>query len=212
LKQRYFGGHPDDPVILHRAEIVKRAPPFDSLLDSVLAERFDRDLMGCLRRWEYAVFTAVVDKVDLAAMFPTIKPDPYHRTVELLVTRFAEWLDARQASGDVLAESRGGNEDNRLKEHFRQLMASARTIHPEGPLATRLTSREIKVKPKSNNVAGLQLADLLAHPAMLASIDARAGRGRRPDYGGRVIEVLEAGKYACDASGKIDGTGRLWIP
>lgn len=212
LKQRYFGGHPDDPVILHRAEIVKRAPPYDTLLDPALAERFGRELMDSLRTWEYTAFTAVVDKIDLAAIFPTIKPDPYHRSVELLVTRFAEWLDARQAEGDVFAESRGGNEDNRMKEHFRQLMATARTIYPEGPLATRLTSREIKVKPKSNNVAGLQLADLLAHPAMLAMVDARTGRGRRADYGGQVVEVLEAVKYARDALGTIEGIGRLWIP
>ena len=32
LKQRYFGSHPDDPVILHRKELVNKKPPFESLL------------------------------------------------------------------------------------------------------------------------------------------------------------------------------------
>ena len=28
-----------------------------------------------------------------------------------------------------------------------------------------MTSKQLKVKPKSNNISGLQLADLLAHPS-----------------------------------------------
>ena len=28
-----------------------------------------------------------------------------------------------------------------------------------------LTSKQLKVKPKANNIAGLQLADLIAHPS-----------------------------------------------
>ena len=84
--------------------------------------------------------------------------------------------------------------------------------HPQGQIATRLTSLELKVKPKSNNVGGLQLADLIAHPAMLAFLDDREGRPRRADYGGRLVSMLEAQKYARSMSGELNGTGRLWIP
>ncbi|MEK6225523.1 MAG: hypothetical protein AABM40_04425 [Chloroflexota bacterium] len=125
---------------------------------------------------------------------------------------FATWLEQLSAVGDVFAESRGGREDQRLKEAFRQLLETARTVHASSPLTTRLTSRELKVKPKSNNVAGLQLADLIAHPAMLDHLGARTGQDRRADFGGRVMAIIEATKYARGQAGAIDGTGRLWVP
>jgi len=212
LKQKYFGGHPDDPVILHRAEIVRRAPPFDALTDAAVAARFDRDLLDSFERWTYTVFTVVVDKTALAARFAATRPDPYHRSLELMVSSFATWLEQRGAIGDVFAESRGGKEDQRLKEAFRQLLESARTVHAGSPLATRLTSRELKVKPKSNNVAGLQLADLIAHPAMLDCLAAQNGQPRRADFGGRVMVIIAGAKYGRDPAGVIDGVGRLWVP
>jgi len=212
LKKTYFGGHPDDPVILHRSEIVKRDPPFDVLIDPAIGARFDAELFDRLSSWSYSVFTVTLDKTAFAAAFPTLRPDPYHRCVEYIATRFAAWLAHSDAVGDVLAESRGGNEDQRLKESFRHALDSARTLDPNGALATRLTSREIKVKPKAINVAGLQLADLIAHPAFLAALDLREGRPRRADYGGRLVTMLEEQKYARDREGQIDGTGRLWIP
>ena len=31
LKKQYFGSHPDEPVVLHRKELVNRQPPFQAL-------------------------------------------------------------------------------------------------------------------------------------------------------------------------------------
>lgn len=213
LKKAYFGSHPDEPVILHRSEIVNKTPPFDALRDPMVLKRFDAQLTQHLEAWAYTVFTVVVDKVALASAFSAVRPDPYHRCLELMVTGYAALLQRRGVTGDVLAESRGGNEDQRLKQAFRQLAMSAEAIDPKGPLATLLTSRELKVKAKAMNISGLQVADLLAHPAMLATLDARAGRPRRADYGGRLITMLEgSGKYACDSVGVVEDIGRIWIP
>jgi hypothetical protein len=88
-----------------------RIAAFDALADAAVAERFDRELMERFERWKYTVFIAVVDKVDLAAAFPATRPDPYHRSLELMVTHYSEWLDRLRTSGDVFAESRGGNEE-----------------------------------------------------------------------------------------------------
>lgn len=212
LKKSYFGGHPDDPVILHRSEIVRCAPPFEVLRDSSVCLRFNAQLMEHLERWTYTVFTVSVDKAAFNAAFRATRPDPYHRSLEVLASRFAAWLESRGATGDVMAESRGGHEDQRLKESFRQVCETARTLHPNSPVATRLTSRELKVKPKQNNIGGLQLTDLVAHPALLASIDERQGSPRRSSFGGRLITMLDQDKYARDAAGQIIGTGRVWIP
>jgi hypothetical protein len=64
-----------------------------------------------------------------------------------------------------MAESRGGKEDMRLKASFERLWGSGTDYVKPEQFQEALTSRQLKVKTKANNIAGLQLADLLAHPS-----------------------------------------------
>jgi hypothetical protein len=58
-----------------------------------------------------------------------------------------------------------------------------------------LTTRELKVKKKRDNIAGLQFADLLAHPATREIL---VSRGKiapvSPSYGARLAEAFRS-KY-----------------
>ena len=64
-----------------------------------------------------------------------------------------------------MAESRGKKEDMRLKKSFQGIWEHG-TDHMEAKqFQELLTSKELKVKPKANNIAGLQLADIIAYPA-----------------------------------------------
>ena len=64
-----------------------------------------------------------------------------------------------------MAESRGGKEDRRLKKSFVALWENGTDYVAPERLQNVLTSKELKVRPKANNITGLQLADLLAHPS-----------------------------------------------
>ena len=75
-----------------------------------------------------------------------------------------------------------------------------------------ITSSQLKVKDKSNNIAGLQLADLIAHPSYKATL-ARHQREALPDnFGGSIATLLEESKYNRSPSGQIWGWGRKWLP
>ena len=63
-----------------------------------------------------------------------------------------------------MAESRGKTEDFELKEAYMRLHKQGTRFKSNTFFQQYLTSKEIKIKPKSKNVAGLQLADILAHP------------------------------------------------
>ena len=65
----------------------------------------------------------------------------------------------------MMAESRGGKEDMRLKDSYRRLWENGTDYVSPEDFQKRISSRELKVKPKANNTSGLQLADLLAHPS-----------------------------------------------
>ncbi len=111
-----------------------------------------------------------------------------------------------------MAESRGGREDRRLKDSFERVYSSGSDFIKPEVFAAHLTSRQLKVKPKSNNIAGLQLADLIAHPSFRATLARKDGQPLPGNFGGRIGEILEAGKYNRSPRGDIDGWGRKWLP
>lgn len=165
LKSRYFDSHPDDPVILHRKEIVNAKAPFEVLKDENQREQFDTELLGFLKTWEYTVVTVCLDKQAHRETYQVWRYEPYHYCLALLLERYAIFLEQRQAQGDVMAESRGGNEDRRLKNSFNRLWENGTQYMPPALFQTTFTSKQLKVKPKTNNISGLQIADIIAHPS-----------------------------------------------
>src|SRR3972149_6049576 len=57
LKSRYFGSHPDDPVVFHRKELVNAAHPFQALAANETRRAFDAELLRFLNELEYTVVT-----------------------------------------------------------------------------------------------------------------------------------------------------------
>lgn len=165
LKSKYFDSHPDDPVILHRKDIVNGKPPFEVLRNEQIRSRFDDDLLQCLKEWQYTVITVCLDKKKHKDTYQTWRYDPYHYCMAMLLERFLFFLETHKAKGDVMAESRGGKEDRRLKSSFARLWENGTEYVAPGRFQSVLTSKELKVKPKSNNISGLQLADIVAHPS-----------------------------------------------
>ncbi len=165
LKLTYFNSHPDEPVIFHRKEMVNYKPPFETLKNDSVRKKFDRELLGYLKKWEYTVVSVCLDKKNHKETYRVWRYDPYHYCLALLLERYVFFLEQNNLEGDVLAESRGGKEDRRLKDSFNRLWKNGTEyIEPER-IQKVITSRQLKVKPKMNNISGLQLADLIAHPS-----------------------------------------------
>jgi len=81
----------------------------------------------------------------------------------VILERYCGFLNLFNAVGDVLAESRGGKEDLQLKEAYRSIYRSGTQFRSPEFFQKTLSSREIKLKPKLANIAGTQIADLLAY-------------------------------------------------
>lgn len=212
LKQRYFGSHPDDPLILHRKELLNKKPPFDALHDPIIEQAFNQDLLFLLNDLEYVVITVVIDKLEHQTRYQIWRFDPYHYCLTILVERYALWLQSKNAHGDVMAESRGGREDRRLKDSFERVYKQGSEFILPGVFAAVLTSRQLKVKPKSNNIAGLQLADLIAYPSYRAALARHSNQPLTENFGGQIAQILEASKLHRSPVGQINGWGRKWLP
>ena len=195
LKVQYFDSHPDEPVILHRSDIVNRRGPFRLLAAPHASDDFNRRLLRLLGKWQYVVVTVCMDKQRHVGQYGTWSRDPYHYCMQILLERFCFFLHQHGSTGDVMAESRGGKEDRRLKDEFRKLWESGTGYWDPCRLQPLLTSRELKVKPKSANTAGLQLADLLANPCRSEILSDHGILGRELGQFTKEITEILGGKY-----------------
>lgn len=195
LKILYFGSHPDEPVILHRKELISQKPPFDSLRNLRVEYAFNQEMLRYLRDWEYTVISVCIDKKNHIETYKTWLRDPYHYCMAILLERFNSWLNRKNAQGDVMAEARGGKEDRRLKKEFQNLWQNGTNYVGPNQFQQTLTSKELKVKAKSANISGLQLADLIAYPSRSEILHERGLLSR--DLGTftqQVVDIL-ADKY-----------------
>lgn len=165
LKSRYFNQHPDEPIIFHRKEMIHAKNPFEALGDPKMRKAFDAELLKLISETEFKALTVVIDKQEHAKQYTTWRYAPYHYCMEILLERYVLFLKRMQLIGDVMAESRGGKEDKKLKESFCRICEQGTNYIKSDIIQSCLTSRQLKVKSKMNNISGLQLADLVAHPS-----------------------------------------------
>ncbi|PYX75248.1 MAG: hypothetical protein DMG78_04730, partial [Acidobacteria bacterium] len=84
---------------------------------------------------------------------------------------------------------------------------------PDRLFKTRLTSTEIKLKPKTENIAGLQLADLIASPSCRELICRQNREEMTAEFGQKVVEILYKKKYLRSIyDGHVTGWGTKWLP
>lgn len=199
LKTSFFQSHPDEPLIFHRKEILNAKHPFEALRDNEVRENFDNALLNKLTEWEYLVITVCLDKKNHLETYKTWRYDPYHYCLAMIIERFAFFLEQEVAIGDVMAESRGGKEDRRLKESFTKLWADGTDFVEASRFQGVFTSKQLKVKPKASNVSGLQLADLIAHPSRneILDVERKLDKPLAP-FALRIIEILKDKYYQSE--------------
>lgn len=212
LKFTYFDAHPDDPIVFHRKELLSGKPPFHALRDPNLRDSFNTELLSLLHELNYLVVTVVIDKLEQKQRYAVWRFDPYHYALTVLAERYVQWLQGKATRGDLMAESRGGKEDRRLKASFARLYEEGTEYVSPDVFTQWLTSGELKVRPKAANVTGLQLADLIAHPSFKSMCREKDPNILAAPFGAEIVKILEASKYLRSANGRIEGWGRKWLP
>lgn len=213
LKRSHLPYDPDEPPILHRKEIINKRYPFHVLRDPEKERAFNADLLSLLGELPYVVVTVVIDKLEHKTKYTTWRYHPYHYCLAVLLERFILYLENKSGIGDALAESRGGREDMKLKNSYSGLYKNGTEFICSDRFENSLTSCQLKVKPKRNNTAGLQLADLLAYPSKQDVLRRHSLIPQAADvFGDRITQLLETTKYYRGRSGEIDGYGRKLLP
>jgi hypothetical protein len=87
LKQEFFKSHPDEPIILHRKEIVNAKHPFEALKNDKIRNKFDKTLLSLFEKLEYNVITVCLDKKTHKETYTTWRYDPYHYCLAIILER-----------------------------------------------------------------------------------------------------------------------------
>jgi len=112
-----------------------------------------------------------------------------------------------------MAESRGKTEDFELKKVYSTLYTKGTRHKSDKFFQQYLTAKEIKIKPKEKNVAGLQLSDILANPLKKYTL-LRRNILNEPDEAVYWLKVVDVAKDKLDRrekDNKVDGYGLVFI-
>jgi hypothetical protein len=212
LKRKHFDSHPDDPVILHRKEIKDSKGKFRRLKDPQKREAFDRDLLQFLKQMEYTIILVVMDKKAHKEKYGERSFHPYNFSLAIMLERYYYFLKERNARGDVMIEGRGKEENKELIETYNTIYTKGTDYISDKEFQEVLTSKEIKIKNKTQNIAGLQICDLLAHPLKQCYLSEKGmlENTSKDEFRLKIYETVKDKFYKKE--GMIEGYGKKLFP
>ncbi len=194
LKQKIWG---TDGVILHSRDIRKCQGNFVKLFDLDVKKAFYDEIDSILGEdGAYKIVSCSILKEDYIRQFGRFN-DVYGQSLSHLVERAIFYLDDLNIEGgydlNIFAEMRGKKEDSSLLTYYNRLRDNGTYwVTPE-----RIKDRvkRFDFLSKKANVAGLQVADMVAYPITRHILE--------PELLNLAYNVLEKNIYQCE--GKLLG-------
>ena len=181
LKFNYFG---HDSVVLHENEISKQKGAFAFLSHRPTRVVFMERLNSIMDASNFILIACVVDKVRLSKN-EGANSNPYHIALGICLEALHGFLTEKGQENlrtHLVVECRGKKEDRELELEFRRIRDGNNAGGQTLPF-------DIVFANKQTNLAGLQLADLVARPVGVNYV--------RPTQSNQAFELLKR-KFYCD--------------
>jgi hypothetical protein len=160
LKLKYWD---HEGVNLHSRDIRKADGPFSILQNPARRAQFLADVSNSMATLPYELFIVGIHKKRLCNRYVKAA-NPYDLGLTFIMERVLHCLEQRkQRILPLIAEARGENEDNQFKATFYDL--TTRGTNYVSSSRIQQCRFPLQFQDKRKNIAGLQLADLCAHPA-----------------------------------------------
>ncbi|NMB65159.1 MAG: DUF3800 domain-containing protein, partial [Spirochaetes bacterium] len=199
FKSTYIPGYPDDPLgtsyCLHRKDILHRQNGFEFLNNDEARAKFDDDLLSIVMETDFTAISVVIDKLAHLDTYHSFQKHPYYYCLAIIVERYVRFLEKIEAKGDVMIEARNKNKDRELKNNFEEFFRNGTEFISSTRIQKIFTSKTIKIKPKTKNIYGLQLADVVAYPSYVGMKSQKLKTDAPANYGGKIFKILSDEKY-----------------
>ena len=190
LKFNYFG---HDSVVLHENEIRKQKGDFAFLARRAVRDEFMGQISSIMDASNFILIACVVDKARLPRG-EGAGSNPYHIALGICLESLRAFLAEKRQDGlktHVVVECRGKKEDAELELEFRRICDGN---NPSG----KVLPFDVVFADKKTNLAGLQVADLVARPVGINYL--------RPAQDNKAFEMLKS-KFYCAGGRKLVGEG-----
>ena len=158
--KREMFGHTD--IVLHTADITRNRNGFESLKDPAFRCKFYRRLNSLMRGLCYSVVACAIRKDHHLGRYGVAALDPYLLSLDILVERFCFDIDQGSTSGVIIAEKRNPTLDRQLELAWLNLKIQGTQYRRATAIQDRIFA--LNIRAKKDNIAGLQLADLVVSP------------------------------------------------
>ncbi len=199
-------------IILHRKDIFQRKGFFGKLNDSTLCARFDAAIISYLTEIDYAVITVFIDKKGMINQTHWNNKHPYHYLMEILVEKYVQWLERHNCDGDIMPEMRRGKKDAALQRAFIHVQLWGSYYVNSIRIRARLPGKKLKFRAKYENISGLQLCDLIAHPSHMYIRFCKGHHVHIGPFSKQIIPILVDSKYDRSNLGRIHGYEMKSLP
>ena len=171
LKKEFWG---DKKVILHSRDIRKCQNGFEIFFDLDVKRRFYEQINEILQEKMYVIVCCSILKEPYIRQYGRLN-DVYGQSLSYIMERTVFYLD-NFANNSIhlttIVECRGKKEDKALLDYYNKV--SDRGTYWVTSARIRKYFKEFEMRRKSDNLIGLQIADLVAYPITRHVLDGDA--------------------------------------
>lgn len=197
FKRELFGS---TDIVLHTADLSRNRNGFEAMQDYGFRNRFRQRLNDLMRQLSYSVVACVVRKEEHLARYGVAALDPYLLSLDILVEMFCFELDEAGNRGVIVAERREPTLDRALELAWLNLKIQGTNRLQAKVIEERIIA--LNLRSKRDNIAGLQLADLVVSPIGRHIL----GKPDREDW------VIVEEKLRRGPRGTVEGYGLVVFP
>lgn len=212
MKARILKCDPDVPVCLHRSDILGCNGPFQCLKAPEIRSLFDETLLRIMKEANYTVITAFIDKKWMCDQHHWSNRHPYHYLAEIIAEKYVQFLHRQKSVGDIMPESRDAKQNNLLQTAFDNCRAKGTNYLTSEYIESAIIASKLKFRTKKDDIAGLQLCDLIAHPSHYIVRERLKHVVKLGKFAQTIKDILVSEKYDRSKGGKIDGYGIKHLP
>lgn len=158
LKMKYFG---KTNIILRSYDIRKQKGDFVCLVDRRKREELYEVINDLISGLKFTVIAAAINKTKLKGQYgqPT---NPYHLCLQFILERAVMYLGRGNGKIMFRIESRETHNDQKLSEVYERFRNNNHRLFNKDEIQSKLT--DLSFNQKMQNIAGMQIADLVAYP------------------------------------------------
>lgn len=181
-------------INFHSSDIRKEKGDFAFLqTDPNLRAAFLGDISALMQDLPYTFFVAGIRKEQHLKRYGDAAQCPYELSLTFILERLLHFAKENSVTSlPIIAERRGKNEDSSLERFFYKLLATGSHYHPAYEF--QQMNATIEFRKKIANIAGIQIADLVAHPCARQII--------KGSQGNRAFKIVIGHRYK---SGSVTG-------